>query len=174
MKTTLALSVLLTVLTLGCGARNDESQGSSQLTSNGPVTCSIQTHFGGYLTAVGGGGRTYDAIHADATQVRAWERLTLVDSGDGAANIHYGIRTANGHYLTAVGAGGRISDVIHTDATAISGWEKFTLNSLGGGLYTIQTANGHLLSHAGQIPDVLHSDATVARSWEQFRVTCGI
>ena len=174
MKMTLALSMLLTVSALGCGARNETSEGSSQLAANGPTTCSIQTHFGGYLTAVGGGGRTYDAIHADATQVRAWERFTLIDSGDGTPNIRYGIRTANGRYLSAVGAGGRISDVIHTDATAISGWEKFTFNSLGGGLYSIQTANGRFLGHAGQVPDVLHSDATVARAWEQFRVTCGI
>lgn len=107
-------------------------------------------------------------------EVKSWERFTLIDSGDGAANIHYGIRTMNGRFLTAVGGGGRISDVIHTDATAISGWEKFTFNALGGDLYTIQTSNGRYLGHAGQSPDVLHSDATVPKSWEQFQVKCGI
>ena len=33
----------------------------------------IQTIDGHYLTAVGGGGRTTDVIHSDATQVQAWE-----------------------------------------------------------------------------------------------------
>ena len=33
----------------------------------------IQTVNGHFLTAVGGGGRTTDVIHSDATQVQAWE-----------------------------------------------------------------------------------------------------
>lgn len=172
MKLSFALSAMLTVIVLSCGSQSENS--ASQVSDTAPVTCSIKTHFNRYLTAVGGGGRNYEALHADATQVGAWEKFTLVDSGDGAANIHYGIRTSNGHYLTAVGAGGRITDVIHSDATELRGWEKFTFNSLGGGIYNIQTANGHYLGHAGQNPDVLHSDATVAQSWEQFQVNCGI
>src|SRR5689334_12335534 len=84
---------------------------------NGPITCAIQTYNGHYVTAVGGGGRTTDVIHTDATRVGSWERFTLIDSGDGSSNIHYGLLTTNGHYLTAVGGGGRITDVIHSDAT---------------------------------------------------------
>lgn len=42
---------------------------------NGPITCSIQTVNGNYLTAVGGGGRTADTIHSDATRVQAWEKF---------------------------------------------------------------------------------------------------
>ena len=39
-----------------------------------PTTCTIQTfNTGNFLTAVGGGGRTTDVIHSDATQVQAWE-----------------------------------------------------------------------------------------------------
>ena len=175
MRTSIITStVILATLAVGCGRPGEQKEELANLTSNGPLTCSIQSHFGGYLTAVGGGGQTYDAIHADATRIQAWEKFTLVDSRDGASNIHYGIRTSNGRYLTAVGGGGRINDVIHSNAVAISGWEKFTFNSLGGGLYTIQTSNGHYLGHAGQVPDVLHSDATVPKTWEQFRVKCGI
>src|ERR1700748_3539487 len=88
---------------------------------NGPVYgCVFETVNGHYLTAVGGGGRTTDVIHTDATIPRAWEKFTLVDSGDGSP-IHYGIQTSNGHYLTAVGGGGRTTDVIHSDATSLLG-----------------------------------------------------
>lgn len=37
------------------------------------VHVGIKTLTGNYLTAVGGGGRTADVIHSDATQVRSWE-----------------------------------------------------------------------------------------------------
>src|SRR5690348_8454331 len=103
---------------------------------NGPVHgCVFQTVNGHYLTAVGGGGRNTDVIHTDATRIGSWEKFTLVDSGDGAANIHYGLLTSNGHWLTAVGGGGRTTDVIHSDATLLQAWEKFTFNSLGYGWY---------------------------------------
>jgi hypothetical protein len=173
MNTNILVSALVTIVLAGCGAERNATEAVSQVAQNAPVTCSIQSHFGGYLTATGGGGQTSDAIHADATRVQAWERFTLVDTGVGSP-IHYGIRTSKGYYLTAVGGGGRITDVIHTDATRISTWETFVLNSVGGGLYTIQTSNGHYLGHAGQSPDVLHSDATVPKSWETFRLNCGI
>jgi hypothetical protein len=42
---------------------------------NAPTTCSIQTSNGHYLTAVGGGGRTTDTIHTDATRVGTWEEF---------------------------------------------------------------------------------------------------
>jgi hypothetical protein len=171
MKVAFLTSALAAFLAVGCGSAMESAKGESTLKQNAPITCSIQTHFGGYLTAVGGGGKTYDAIHADATQVRSWERLTIVDTGDGN---HVGIQTMNGRFLTAVGGGGRITDVIHTTATSIGDNEKFELWSLGGGLYTLKTIRGFYLGHAGQSPDVLHSDARVANSWEQFRFNCGI
>ena len=73
----------------------------------GPQTCSIQTINGHYLTAVVGGGRTTDVIHTDATRVGAWEKFTLIDSGDGSPVIHYGLRTSAGYfrgYLPSAGA----------------------------------------------------------------------
>jgi len=144
---------------------------------NGPITCAIQTFNGHYLTAVGGGGRTWDVIHTDATRIGSWEKFTLIDSGDGSPNIHYGLRTTNGHYLTAVGGGGRITDVIHSDATWLLAWEKFSFVSLGFGVYAIQTIDGHYLTAVGaggRITDTIHSDATAVLSWEKFRVTCGV
>jgi hypothetical protein len=144
--------------------------------ANGPLPgCAFQTSNGHYLTAVGGGGRTTDVIHTDATTVRAWEKFTLIDSGDGSP-IHYGFQTSNGPYLTAVGGGGRITDVIHSDATQLLAWEKLTLVSQGNGVYAIQTINGHYLTAVGgggRITDTIHSDATIVRGWEKFRVTCG-
>src|SRR6201992_3686512 len=95
---------------------------------NGPLYgCTLKTINGHYLTAVGGGGRTTDVIHTDATQIGSWEKFTLVDSNSGTASIEYGIETENGHYLTAVDGGGLTTDVIHSDATQIQAWEKFTL-----------------------------------------------
>jgi hypothetical protein len=143
---------------------------------NAPLPgCTFQTSNGHYVTAVGGGGRTTDVIHTDATTAGAWEKFTLVDSGD-ESPIHYGILTSNGHYLTAVGGGGRITDVIHSDATWLQAWEKFTLVWEGPGVYAIQTINGHYLTAVGgggRITDTIHSDATIVRGWEKFRVTCG-
>jgi hypothetical protein len=144
---------------------------------NGPITCAIQTNDGHYLTAVGGGGRTTDVLHTDATRIGAWEKFTLIDSGDGSSNIHYGFKTVHGYYLTVVGGGGRTTDVIHSDATNLLAWEKLTAISLGYGVYAIQTINGHYLTATGgggRTTDTIHSDATRIGSWEKFRFTCGI
>jgi hypothetical protein len=144
----------------------------------GPQTCTIQTVNGHYLTAVGGGGRTTDVIHTDATRVGAWEKFTLIDSGDGSPVIHYGLRTSAGYYLTAVGGGGRTTDVIHSNATWLQGWEKFQFNSLGGGWYDIQTTDGHYVTAVGgggySSGDTLHTNATQVGAWEEFYLTCGL
>jgi hypothetical protein len=150
---------------------------SASWARNAPITCAIQTYDGHYLTAVSGGGRISDVLHTDATQIGAWEKFTLVDSGDGTPNIRYGILTVNGHYLTAVGGGGRITDVIHSDATQLQDWEKFTMISLGNGWYGIQTINGHYLTATGaggNINDTIHSDAVRIDQWEQFRLICPV
>jgi hypothetical protein len=149
---------------------------SAAFARNAPITCAIKTYNGHYLTAVGGGGRTTDVIHSDATKIRKWEKFTLEDQGYGSP-IHYGIKTSNGHYLTAVDGGGRITDVIHSDATEVRAWEEFIAVSLSNGWYALQTSNGHYLTAVGaggRITDVLHSDATQIRSWEKFRLICGL
>jgi len=142
---------------------------------NAPLTCTIQTYNGNYLTAVGGGGRTTDVLHTDGRRALAWETFTLVDSGDGSPLINYGIRTRTGHYLTAVGGGGRITDVIHSDAVRLLNWEKFKLIPLGSGWYAIQTYSGNYLTAVGgggRITDVIHSDAVRIAAWERFRFRC--
>jgi hypothetical protein len=142
---------------------------------NGPITCSIQTNNGHYLTAVGGGGRTTDVIHTDATRVGSWELFTLIDSGDGSSFINYGFRTKTGNFLTVVGGGGRITDVIHSNATQLLGWEKITPISFGNGVYALRTLTGNYLTAVGgggRTTDTIHSDATVVRSWELFRLNC--
>jgi hypothetical protein len=142
---------------------------------NAPDTCSIQTTNGDYLTAVGGGGRITDVIHTNATRVGSWEKFAFINSGDGAPDIHYGLRTTNGHYLTAVGGGDRITDVIHSDATLLQAWEKFTLVFLGHGRYAIQTIDGHYITAVGgggRTTDTIHTDATRVSTWEEFHLTC--
>jgi hypothetical protein len=179
MKSSLLFSIASLALYVGCAAAPEAGDGTetAEIASAlvGPITCTFLTTNSHYVTAVGGGGRTTDVIHTDAVRVGSWEKFTLIDSGDGASNIHYGLRTTNGHYLTAVGAGGRITDVIHSDATQLLDWEKFSFWSLGGGIYAIQTFDGHYLTAVGgggRITDTIHSDATRIGSWEQFRVSC--
>jgi hypothetical protein len=46
--------------------------------SLGGSVFAIQTISGHYLTAVGGGGRTTDTIHSDATAINAWEKFQLI------------------------------------------------------------------------------------------------
>ena len=102
----------------GVGLAGSASAATAGNPTNGPVYgCVFQTVNGHYLTAVGGGGRTTDVIHTDATRIGSWEKFTLIDSGSGTPVIQYGLLTTNGHYLTAVGGGGRTTDVIHSDAT---------------------------------------------------------
>jgi hypothetical protein len=132
----------------------------------------IQTWNGTYVTAVGGGGQTADAIHTDATQVKSWEkfRLWAVDP----TNHKYAIQTASGNYLTAVEGGGQTTDVIHSDATQIRSWETFRVvnNPMHYGTYAIQTATGNYLTALGggghANPPAVHTDATTVDDWETF------
>lgn len=150
---------------------------SSAALANNPITCTIRTVSGNYLTAVDSGGRVTDVIHSNAVQWNNWEKFTLVDTGkrDGSL-IRYGIKCYDGHYLTAVGGGGRTSDVVHSNASRIKSWEEFKFVPLGNDMYAIQTTNGLYLTAVGgggRTSDVLHSDASVVRDWEKFHVVCG-
>src|SRR5207237_365066 len=79
--------------------------GSTGVTMTGPGTPN-------YLTAVGGGGRTTDVVHTDATQVRDWEKWRLVKAGDLGSGYCYGIQAFTGFFLSAPGGGGRTTDAI--------------------------------------------------------------
>ena len=86
MKSALMFSAVSVTLFCGCAvpagapdeSGNSEGTETSEVGSalNGPITCTFQTSNGHYLTAVGGGGRTTDVIHSDATRVGSWERFT--------------------------------------------------------------------------------------------------
>ena len=68
----------------GVGLASSASAATAGNPTNGPVYgCVFQTVNGHYLTAVGGGGRTTDVIHTDATRIGSWEKFTLIDSGRG-------------------------------------------------------------------------------------------
>jgi hypothetical protein len=124
-----------------------------------------------FLTAVGGGGRTTDTIHTDATVPRSWEMLRLRTT---VASGFYGIQTVSGHFLTAVDAGGRTTDTIHTDATSVANWELFAPVPLQYPLsgFGLKTSRGFFLTAVGggghNSGDTIHTDATVAQSWESF------
>jgi hypothetical protein len=60
------------------------------------AVCTIQSFDGHYLSAVGGGGRTTDVIHSNATQASTWETFTMVYSGDGASPPTTASRPATG------------------------------------------------------------------------------
>ncbi len=94
---------------------------------------SFQTATGNYLTAVNGGGMTSDALHTDATQIRAWEQFRMNDLsiGDFAATW-YGLNTIGGRNVTAVGAGGHYENAIHTDGFRVGTWEEFRPVKCGG------------------------------------------
>ena len=172
----LLVGVVATAQASTDSARVTKAPGVQASTVGPYYGCAFQTSNGRYLTAVGGGGRTWDVLHTDAPWIRGWEKFTLIDSGDGTPFTRFGIRTLNGHFLTAVGGGGRITDVMHSDAPWLRNWEKFTLISLGGGVYAIQTITGHYLTAVGgggRITDTIHSNATRVGSWERFRITCG-
>ena len=147
----------------------------SGLAHAGPVLCSFQAYDGHYLTAVGGGGRTSDVIHTDATKVGSWERFELIDLGPSAAGLRRGIRTASGNYLSAVSAGGRVTDVLHSNAVSLQEWETFTLVQLSNYEFAIRTYNGHYLTavnSGGLTQEAIHSDATRIGTWETFRLKC--
>jgi hypothetical protein len=165
----LVVGLVLSVLSLTLGFSYAEAPTASGLV--GGSICAFQTINGHFLTAVGGGGRSTDVMHTDATKINAWEKFTLVGAGNGS----FGLKTVNGHFLTAVGGGGRSTDVMHSDAVHLQGWEKFTPHVLGGGYFAIATINGHYLTATGgggKITDAIHSDATHIDAWEKFKFIC--
>ena len=126
------------------------------------VVCTIQAFDGHYLSAIGGGGRTTDVIHA--TQASTWETFTC-HSGDASPSVTD--RTTTGipddrapacdpkcHTLVPLGPGGGSS-----------------------GVYAIQTIDGHYLTAVnsggiGSAVEAIHSNATQIQAWERFFISC--
>jgi hypothetical protein len=101
---------------------------------------------GTVLQAMGGGGRTVDALHAYEAPQSNWGKFTLIRQSDGS----YAIQTINGNYLTAVGGGDLASgtpsaDNLQTNRTQVQAWEKFRIIDQGDCTYVIQTLSGWYL-----------------------------
>lgn len=162
-----------------------------------PTYFALQALNGGYVTAVGQGGKYEDAIHTDARQIGSWEYLRLVKCGDLGDNYQYTIITAKNQVLTAVNGGGKdrgdtIVQGFWPGDTPDRAWARFRFIRQADGSYALQTANGvnylTALGGGGQVqkylpPDcglfeaciagtttIFHTDATQVRGWEKFRL----
>jgi|tagenome__1003787_1003787.scaffolds.fasta_scaffold20937770_1 hypothetical protein len=147
-----------------------------------PVTSDANAAFvvasGNYLTAVGGGGKTSNALHTDATQVRGWEWFQPVrvgyDLGDGLS--YFMVPLSGARPLVAVNGGGETQLAIsmmginqnHPLQYAVFRFEKQPNNT-----YALRTASGNYVTadqgggrQAGL--DTLQTNRTQPREWEQF------
>ncbi|SLM49183.1 conserved exported protein of unknown function [Nitrospira japonica] len=99
--------------------------------------------FVSYLTALGGGGRTSQAMTA-FSGLQVGSRFKLIKQNDGT----YALQTSSGNYVTAVNGGGLASgDNLHTDAHQVQAWEKFKIVEQPPNCsYTIQTVSGFYLA----------------------------
>ncbi len=144
---------------------------------------SFQTSSGNFITAVNGGGMASDALHTDATQIRAWEEfrmndLSLLSSGA----TYYELFTIGKRDVTAVGAGGQFEEAIHTDATQVGTWEEFRpvkCGDLGSGIEYFIIPNvvpfdGWALSAPGGGGQVSDAVATGYGGWSEsrFKLIC--
>lgn len=101
---------------------------SIQLVSEQDNTFALLTAAQTYVTAVRGGGingpnNNEFPIHTSATVIGPWEKLTLVQQGDGT----YAICTSSGYYLSARGGYGGEDNPINTNRTERGPWETFTV-----------------------------------------------
>lgn len=161
-----------------------------------PTYFALQALNGGYVTAVGQGGKYEDAIHTDARQIGSWEYLRLVKCGDLGDGYQYTIIDPKGQVLSAVGGGGKdrgdaIVQGYWPGDTPDRAWARFKFIRQADGSYALQTANGvnylTALGGGGQVqkylpPDcglfeacisgtstIFHTDATQVQGWEKFR-----
>lgn len=145
----------------------------------------IGTFNGHLLTALGGGGKTTNAFHTDATVANTWEAFWVLKSGDLGSGYRYAIRPAGTggpgevvNFLTAVGGGGRpgFQDG-EPPITHFSGQfadSQFTLVRLGDGSYALQTRSGNYVTAVGGGGFAngvnLLTDATQIQAWEKFKI----
>src|SRR5262245_19021249 len=146
-----------------------------------PTSSLLPGHFGfmtwtgNWITAVGGGGRTGDAFHTDATQIQAWEKFRLLPTGGHS----YAIVTPTGNYVTAVDGGNRIAEpVLQSAQTQVADYEKFLIfmDYLGGyhSIRTISTKYLTAVGGGGKLTNPFHTDAVKVDRWENLRMyKCG-
>jgi hypothetical protein len=100
-----------------------------------------------FVTALGGGGRTRQAMTAHSGLGPA-SKFRLIRQGDGS----YALQTSNGiNYVTAVGGGGLAhgttdADNLQTNRTQVQAWEQFRVVDQGDCTYTFQTVSGFYLA----------------------------
>ena len=144
-------------------------------------TTTIGTFNDHFLTALGGGGKTSNAFHTDATAAGSWEKFWVLKSGDVGSGFRYAIMASGTRsFLIASGEGG-IGPPTKGLAPAIFAYHYldesgyFTLIRLDEGSYALQTRNGVNYVTAvggGGIArgDNLHTDATRIGAWEKFKI----
>jgi len=167
-----------TLVTNGTSVSNGTSQSPGMAPLPGQFAFQAKR---GFLTAVGGGGRTTDVIHTDASNPRAWEKFRLWFNAN--SGPYYAIQTVNGHFLTALNNGGQIANAIQSSSTTIVDEALFNLVPETGArvsfrAYAIQTVRGYFITAVGgggkNIGETIHTDARTVGSWEEFNLfRCG-
>lgn len=157
--------------------------------SNGMFTITTLTN--NYVTAVGGGGKSTQAFHTDATTASGWEQFYITKLGDLGSGYYYALRpvfptyTGNnpqnyGRYLSATSGGGLTTgnaiEVVYglgiTTAfklTKFSAAGDFTLMTSNGVNY-VTAAQGGGLAHGSSADGILHTDNKSPSTWETFAI----
>lgn len=142
----------------------------------------IRTFNEHYLTALGGGGKTSNAFHTDATVASTWEAFWVLKSGDLGSGYRYAIRPLGTggpaqvvNFLTAIDGGGHgtYPAIVHFQGL-VPTFSTFTLLRQADGSYALQTYSGNYVTAVGgggiANGDNLHTDATRVQAWEKFRI----
>jgi len=139
-------------------------------------TTAIVTFNDHFLTALGGGGKTSNAFHTDATEASSWERFRFLKSGDLGSGFRYAIMPAGkrGLFLKASVFSGEDRRRFYTYSD-LNDDGKFTLIQLEDGSYALQTSNpANFVTAVGgggiARGDNLHADATRIGDWEKFKI----
>jgi len=135
----------------------------------------IQVKSGHFLTAVGGGQKTTNAFHTDATKASTWEYFWVVKCGDLGSGYQYAIRVKGDHKpLAAMGGGGLTRGAIVRGFGGFGELARFTLVKQDNGTYALRTPNriNYLTAEGGgglASGDTLQTNRTKVQAWEQFK-----
>ena len=143
---------------------------------------SIGTFNNHFLTALGGGGKTTDAFHTDATSASTWEQFRLIKCGDLGSGYTYAIiqtgvkatSSPSNQYLNAVDGGGRATQAM-TAFGDLGLNARFKLIGLADGSFAVQAPDGiHYVTadDGGGIEggDALLTNQTHIQAWETFKI----
>ena len=137
----------------------------------------IQTKSGHFLTAVGGGQKTTNAFHTDATKASTWEYFWVVKCGDLGSGYQYAIRVKGDHKpLAAMGGGGLTKGAIVRGFGGFGELARFTLVKQDDGTYALRTPNriNYLTAEGGgglatSKENNLQTNRTQVQAWEKFK-----